>query len=258
MSDAAEYWGALIGADHHEGPMLGRLIIALYDYAHATVESTLPVQDSQMATPVLSPEMVITIMDILEAGYILDDEYEDEVLNRKSSMYYETMNLQYFAPAILPRASLRNWIVRLVKADPDYYHTAFNKLLQSTMRLYDPMTERQFIYQDIPRSCFPATADLSIKQALDERELLFKGKAKGIVNELQPSESLQARPQQMLQLAQQIDDYTQSHNALVQAKARLGAAQKHSEMLFGREYIDQWGRKRRTEGMFDNSSKANF
>jgi hypothetical protein len=67
-----------------------------------------------------------------------------------------------------------------------------------------------------------------------------------------------AQQQQIDQQAADLETLRQSQKRLLQSKARNRVAQQHAGFILGREYIDQLGVRRRTEGLMDIADHVNF
>jgi len=174
------------------------------------------------------------------------------------SAYYEAAHLNYLDPGHLRRDSFRAWITWLIQMDPYHHHAVFNKPLlypESNVQLLDPMTDTRFANWGIPRSCFPATANTPLRECWDRRLSVFvekteeKARERGLApSDIMPAEHTNGQQQQMQQQAQEMEEYRQSQVALAREQARNGAVRQHFEFIVGREYIGQWGVKRRTQG----------
>jgi hypothetical protein len=61
---------------------------------------------------------------------------------------------------LLLRSALYNLLDFSICADPSGLHQRINKMPAGPQTLYDPVTDRPFTYNFIPRECFPAIGDI--------------------------------------------------------------------------------------------------
>lgn len=184
---AREYWGNPIIGDK-VSHTFARLIVSIFEYLRATSKFPPPPAAPHIAHPYLSPDMVTGLFELLQIKDLSFSEAEEsafgsvEELDDAFEEWYKCWELTYekhprsdaSSPnqtmALLPRASLQNFIIVLALAEPSATHTRFNNLLSNArsysegmdtnkILLLDPITDRPFEYPQIPRECFPRDSD---------------------------------------------------------------------------------------------------
>jgi hypothetical protein len=123
--------------------------------------------------------------------------------------------------------------------------------------LLDPLTDQKFAFEEIPRSYFPATADLVWKQKYEKLSESTDAKMALLLPEIHNAIQAQAQAQaQARVLARQVE--SRQAQALALAQADLPAQSMRSIALHGEFYYNESGIKQYKGGAFDGLNSANF
>jgi hypothetical protein len=253
----AEYWGTFLNGSQ-PSPMFLRLNLALIEFARATTcHDTLALPPDQ-AYPLLNYHHFFAL-----APLFVDKNMAAELLDQLPKIpvrFHEPLALILMEGLDIPlfkgmfsRKSCHSWITGVTLAYPDEIHATLNEFLQAKNYLLDPLTDQSFVFNEIPRSCFPAAADSErvkrYEQLSNEIEPKFAKLGVEIREALQTEATSQSSAFQPRQTQAQ---------ALALAQADFEAQRMRSVALHGEIHYDEQGRKRYRGGAFDSLKDANF
>ncbi|KAK6541713.1 hypothetical protein TWF694_007506 [Orbilia ellipsospora] len=254
----AEYWGVFL-----DGPqpseMFIRLNLALIEFARATTSHETLALPARTAIPLLTSQQFYALLPIFSRDdpqqfFALLKQVPVQFHDRLAMVFYESSGIPVILPgkALFTRKDCQKWIIGVTRAYPDEVHANLNKLLQGDNYLPDPLTEKPFMFREIPRSCFPPTADLEQRQTFEKLLAQLDVKLGPLMVEIQQTIQTQAHP------VAATNSLGSQLAAQAGTQAGLEAAHMRYKALHGQVYYDSQGKKKYQGGAFDTMDKGNF